>query len=61
VTETLGVRFTVSVQASLGGQDFPLFAQGPGNVPWLVTTEIAGHEHADLTASTDLPFAGPCS
>jgi hypothetical protein len=54
------VRFTVSAQVSLGGQDLPVLAQGPGNVQWLVTTEIAGHWYVDLNASTVLPFVGPC-
>jgi hypothetical protein len=55
------VRFTVSAKASLGGQDLPLFAQGPGTVQWLVTTQIAGHWYVDLKASTGFPFAGFCS
>jgi hypothetical protein len=54
------VRFTLSAHASLGGQDLPIFAQGPGDAQWLVTTEIAGHWYVDLNASTDFPFAGPC-
>ena len=54
------VRFTVSAQLSLGGQDLPVFDQGAGSVQWLVTTEIAGHWYVDLSASTALPFVGPC-
>ena len=54
------VRFTVSAKASLGGQELPIFAQGPDTVQWLVTTEIAGHWYVDLSASTALPFVGPC-
>src|SRR5215471_8692700 len=54
------VRFTVSAKASLAGQDLPLFAQGPGTVQWLVTTQIAGHWYVDLKASTGFPFAGFC-
>ena len=54
------VRFTVSAKASPGGQDLPIFPQGPGTVQWLVTTEIAGHWYVDLSASTEFPFAGVC-
>ena len=54
------VRFTVSAKASLGGQELPIFAQGPDTVQWLVTTEIAGRWYVDLNASTDFPFAGSC-
>jgi hypothetical protein len=54
------VRFTVSAQMSLGGQDLPVFDQGAGSVQWLVTTEIAGHWYVDLSTSPALPFIAPC-
>ena len=55
------VRFTVKAQASLGGQNVPVFPQSPGRVQWLVTTETAGHWHVDLTRSTALLFSGACA
>jgi hypothetical protein len=54
------VRFTVQARASLGGHDFPVFAQGPGRVQWLVATERAGHWHVDLARSSALVFSGAC-
>jgi hypothetical protein len=55
------VRFTVKAQASLGGQNVPVFPQSPGRVQWLVTTETAGHWYVDLTRSTALVFGGACA
>jgi hypothetical protein len=54
------VRFTVQARASLGGSSFPVFAQGPGRVRWLVTTETAGRWHVDLARSSALVFSGAC-
>lgn len=52
------VRFTVKARASLGGQSFPVFPQGPGRVQWLVTTQAGGHWHVDLGRSS-IPAFGP--
>jgi hypothetical protein len=54
------VRFTVHAQASLGGQDIPVFPQGPGGGQWLVTAESGGHWYVDLTSSGGLIFSGAC-
>ncbi len=54
------VRFIVKAQASLGGQDLPVFPQGPGSVQWLVTTETAGHWYVDLAHSSAFMFSGAC-
>jgi len=55
------VRFTVKAQASLGGQNIPVFPQGPRRVQWLVTTETAGHWYVDLTRSTAVVFSEACT
>jgi hypothetical protein len=55
------VRFTVKAQASLGGQNIPVFPQGPSSVQWLVTTRTAGHWYVNLDRSTALVFSGACS
>jgi hypothetical protein len=54
------VRFTVQARASLGGQDVPVFPQGPGRVQWLVTTETAGDWYVDLARSSAFVFSGAC-
>jgi hypothetical protein len=54
------VRFTVKAQASLGGQNIPVFPQGSGGVQWLVTTRKAGHWYVNLGRSTALVFADAC-
>jgi hypothetical protein len=54
------VRFTVQAQASLGGQNFPMFPQDPNGAQWLVAAESAGHWYVDLAASGDV-FSGACS
>src|SRR5260370_701019 len=54
------VRFTVQARASLGGQDVPVFPQGPRRVQWLVTTETAGHWYVDLARSSAFVFSGAC-
>jgi hypothetical protein len=54
------VWFTVQARASLGGQDVPVFPQGPGRVQWLVTTESAGHWYVDLARSSAFAFSGAC-
>lgn len=54
------VRFTVKARASLGGQDVPVFPQGPGRAQWLVTTETAGHWYVDLARSSAFVFSGAC-
>jgi hypothetical protein len=54
------VRFTVKAQASLGGQNIPVFPQGPGRVQWLVTTETDGHWYVNLDRSTAVVFGGAC-
>jgi len=55
------VRFTVQAQASLGGQDVPVFSQDSGNAQWLAAAESAGHWYVDLAASSDVTFSGVCS
>jgi hypothetical protein len=55
------VRFTVKAQASLGGQNIPVFPQGPSSVQWLVTTRTVGHWYVNLDRSTALVFSGACS
>jgi hypothetical protein len=54
------VRFTVKAQASLDGQNIPLFPQSFGGVQWLVTTKTAGHWYVNLDRSTALVFSGAC-
>lgn len=54
------VRFTVKARASLGGQNLPVFPQGPGRVQWLVTTETAGHWYVDLAPSSAFVFSAAC-
>ena len=54
------VRFTVNAQASLDGQNIPVFPEGPGRVQWLVTTKTAGHWYVNLDRSTALAFSGAC-
>ena len=54
------VRFTVKAQASLDGQNIPMFPQGSSRVHWLVTTRTAGHWYVNLDRSTALVFAGGC-
>lgn len=54
------VRFTVQAQTSLGGLNVSMFPQTPGGVPWLVTTESAGHWYVDLAASSDGFPSGVC-
>jgi hypothetical protein len=54
------VRFTVKAQASLDGQNIPVFPQGPGGGQWLVTTRAAGHWYVNLDRSTALVFSGAC-
>jgi hypothetical protein len=51
------VRFTVKADASLDGQDFPVY-QGPGSDQWLATTEMAGRWYVNITGSTTLAFGG---
>ena len=53
------VRFTVKAQASLDGQDIPLFPSGHA-VQWLVATRTAGHWYVNLDRSTALAFGGAC-
>jgi len=55
------VRFAVKAQASMDGQNVPVFPQSPGRVQWLVTTKTAGHWYVDLTRSTALVFGGACA
>jgi hypothetical protein len=54
------VRFTVKAEASLDGQDIPVFPQGPGSAQWLATTEVAGHWYVNIDDSTALAFGGGC-
>ena len=54
------VRFTVKAQASLDGQNIPVFPPGSGHAQWLVTIKRAGHWYVDLERSTALAFAGAC-
>jgi hypothetical protein len=54
------VRFTVKAQASLDGQNIPLFPQGPGSPQWLVTTRTAGHWYVNLERSTASVFSAAC-
>jgi len=59
-TRAATVRFTVKAQASLDGQDIPLFP--PGRVvQWLVATRTAGHWYVNLDRSTALAFGGACA
>ena len=51
------VHFTVKAEASLDGQDIPVFPQGPGSAQWLATTEVAGHWYVNLDDSTALALA----
>jgi hypothetical protein len=51
------VRFTVKAQASLGGQNIPVFPQGTGRAQWLVTTRTAGRWYVNLDRSTALVFS----
>jgi hypothetical protein len=55
------VRFTVTAQASLGGQSVPVFPQGPGGVQWLAAIDKAGHWYVDLARSSGSPLAGGCA
>jgi hypothetical protein len=52
------VRFTVKVQASLGGQTIPLMP--PGHVQWVLTTRTAGRWYVNLGRSTAMAFSGAC-
>jgi hypothetical protein len=54
------VGFTVKAQASLDGQNIPVFPPGSGHAQWLVTIKKAGHWYVDLERSTALAFAGAC-
>jgi hypothetical protein len=55
------VRFAVKAQASMGGQNVPVFPQSPGRVQWLVTAKTAGHWYVDLSRSTAFVFSGACA
>ena len=59
--DTATVRFTVKAHADLGGQDVPVFPQGPDGVQWLVTTETVGHWYVDLGRSTAFMLGGACT
>ena len=50
----------MQARASLGGQEVPVFPQGPGRVQWLVTIETAGHWYVDLARSSVFVFSGAC-
>jgi hypothetical protein len=54
------IRFTVKAQASLGGQNIPLFPENSGGVQWLVTTKTAGHWYINLKRSAALVFSTAC-
>jgi len=53
------VRFTVTAQASLGGQKIPVRPHGPGG-QWLVTAESANHWYVDLSRSSGFLLGGAC-
>ncbi len=55
------VRFRVKAQASLDGQNIPVFPQGTRRVQWLVTTERAGRWYVNLARSTALLFSEACT